>query len=533
MAYKVVIVDDEPMIGRWLSEKVDWQAWDCEVVGVGENGVEGKQLVETLEPDLLISDVQMPGLNGLELAEYVRKNHPKTLVLILSGYNEFDFVRTAMRNQVFDYLLKPIDTAEFHVTMDKVFAHMEQLTEGEKHNAMSQKKLEETDRIAEDRILMSLMMNGNQELESLLVNIRRWGLDISKGQIAVYELQQIPQKDNWKPVYQYAVKNILQETFERLHCRTQVMFIHNRCVVVSLFTSDLPASLWEKRALEVASDGLDNVKFYLKSRISLGIGRIFHRIEDLHSSYRTAVQSLESQVFWANENVPFPFPLTGSSTASIPPESSFELDKTLFESIESGNLEATSAAMNVLTLRLNRTGSIEFVHSACTEILIHLSNIAEKWGKDREILPLADKIRQYPRFDDLMLAVKENVCSLCIWIKDKKKLASASLPDQVALYIQEHYSDPNIQFSGIAEKFQISMSHLSRIFVKATGMNFNEYLTQVRLKQAKYLMEHEYQLSNQEIAERIGFSESRYFSQVFKRYNGKTPNEYRGKKTAH
>jgi two-component system response regulator YesN len=530
MTYKVLIVDDEQMIGRWLSEKVDWQAWDCEVVGVGENGQEGKQLAGTLEPDLLISDVRMPGLNGLELAQYIRKHYPKTLVLILSGYNEFDYVRTAMRNQVFDYLLKPIDVKELRATMDKVYTRLKQQTEVELHNAMSEKKLAETGRIAEDRILMSLMMNGNQELKSLRVNMRRWGLDISKGQIAVYELQQIQQTDNWKPVYQYAVQNILQETFQRLDCRSQVLFISNRCVVVSMFTPDLPALLWEKRMVEAASEGLDNIKFYLKSQISLGIGRVFHRIEDLHASYDTAVQSLESQIFWANENVPSP--LSGSQAAK-PLELPFTLDKTLFESIESGDLETSSDAINALALRLNRTGSIEFVYSTCTEVLIHLSNISEKWGKDWGFLPLADGIRQYRRFDDLMLAVKETVRDLCTWISNKKKLASASLPAQVALYVSEHYADPNIQLSGLAEKFSVSLSHLSRIFVKATGMNFNEYLTHVRLEQAKYLMEHEHRLSNQEIAERIGFSESRYFSQVFKRYNGKSPNEYRGKKAAH
>lgn len=525
--HKVVIVDDEPMVCRWLAEKINWREWNCELVGVGRNGLEGKELVDQHKPDILLSDVKMPGMNGLELSRHILEHHPKTLVLILSGYNEFDFVRTAMRNQVFDYLLKPLDVEEFRKTMQKVNVQLLQRQGLERKNEISEKRLEESSELTESGILMKLIMNGNKELPSLQSKITRLGLDLNKGQVVIYELHSIhdPHKDKWISVYQYAVQNILFETFVRFHCIPLVFHVGDRCVVVAKFSPGISIPLWEKRVLEAAKEGLENVRMYLKSKQSLGIGTVFKSIEEIHNSYRTAVQSLELKYFWSDDTIP-----AVKGSVSTFDETPFTVDHAFYECIENGDEEATATYLESITTRLGRIGKKEFVYSVCTEILIHLSKISEKWNKELDFLPLMNSMKQYRTFKTLMEELSQTVLSVCRWIASQKTYAVASLPDKIIMYIRENYHNPDIYLSAISEEFHISLSHLSRTFVRATGMNFNEYMAQLRVEQAKQLMEQQHWLSNQEIAERVGYSDGRYFSQVFKKYCGKTPNEYRGRR---
>lgn len=523
--YKAVIVDDEPMVCQWLTTKIDWQHWNCEIVGVGRNGLEGKELVERHKPDILLSDVKMPGINGLELSRYILEQYPKTMVIMLSGYNEFEFVRTAMRNKVFDYLLKPLDVEDLQKTMDKATAHLRERFDRERENEISEKRLEESSALTEIGILMKLMINGNKELSLLQNQINNLGLDFSRGQVVVYQLHKLLQ-DNWTPVYQYAVRNILLETFQRFHLIPLVVHIGDTCVVVAKFAQG-SVPLWEKRVLQAAEEGLDNVRMYLKSKQSLGIGTVFKSIEELYHSYQTAIDSLELQYFWLDESVP-----AANGTASIHDGSAFTVDKAFYEYIEDGNEQSVVSYLTIVKARLRKIGKREFVYSVFTEILIHLSKISEKWNKELDFVPLMNNMKQYRTFDTLMQELVETVSCLCRWIVKQKTYAISSLPDKIVMYIRENFHNPDINLSAVSEQFHISLSHLSRTFVRSTGVNFNEFVSQLRVEEAKKLMEQQHWLSNQEIAERVGYNDSRYFSQVFKKHCGKTPNEYRGRREA-
>jgi len=525
--YKVVIVDDEPMVCRWLKEKIDWQNWQCEVVGVGHNGIEGKVLVEQHRPDILLSDVKMPGMDGLVLSSHVLEHYPKTLVLMLSGYNEFNYVRSALRNNVFDYLLKPIDTDEFKLTMDKVSVQLEERQAREQKDAISERRLEDSSELTESGILMKLIINGNKELPSLKSKMARLGLELGKGRPIIYQLHRNPdsEHDKWTPVYQYAVHNILLETFERYQCTPVVFHIGDRCVVVIKFPAGIPVSTSERRVLEAAREGLENVKMYLKSSQSLGIGPVFQSAGELHDAYRAAELSLIQQYFWLDESIPSMY-----RADILLEEMPFTIDPSFYDSIEKGDKEAAAAVLSSVSAQLRRIGKRDLVYSVCTEILIRLSKTAEKWNKELDFLPLMSGMKQYRTFALLMQELGEVVTSLCSWIAEQKTYAVASLPEKIVMYVQKHYSSPGIHLGALSDHFHISLSHISRLFTKATGTNFNEYISQLRVDLARQLMEREHWLSNQEIAERVGYNDGRYFSQVFKKHCGKTPNEYRGRR---
>src|SRR5690625_374146 len=123
---KVLIIDDEPMICKGLSDKIDWKNMGCAVCGIAMNGLEGKKKINELKPDIVISDIIMPGCTGLELAEYVYEFHKDIMMILLSGYDEFTFAKEALKYNVFDYILKPTDKEEVKIIIKKAMEVLDQ-----------------------------------------------------------------------------------------------------------------------------------------------------------------------------------------------------------------------------------------------------------------------------------------------------------------------------------------------------------------------------------------------------------------------
>ena len=150
--HNVVIVDDEMIVSRGLSEKIDWGQLECSIVGIGSNGMEGKELVDRHRPDIVITDIKMPGMNGLDLAQYVKENYPEIVTILLSGYTEFDYARTAVRHQVFDYLLKPVDLEDLKKCVRKAKKHLASIGTSARKAELDQEASERKTALAETGI---------------------------------------------------------------------------------------------------------------------------------------------------------------------------------------------------------------------------------------------------------------------------------------------------------------------------------------------------------------------------------------------
>ena len=125
--YSVVILDDEELILQSLQTLIDWEKLGCHIVGTSKTGDKGKRLIERLHPNIVITDIKMPGLTGLQLAEYCAQNEPQTKVVIVSAYADFNFAQSAMRAGTVNYLLKPISRTELQDTIEKVVAELDKL----------------------------------------------------------------------------------------------------------------------------------------------------------------------------------------------------------------------------------------------------------------------------------------------------------------------------------------------------------------------------------------------------------------------
>ncbi|NHN34913.1 response regulator transcription factor [Paenibacillus agricola] len=521
--HKVVIIDDEPMVCRSLAENFAWKEWNCTVSGTALNGLEGKGLIDRIKPEFVLTDVKMPGMNGLEVAEYVSRNYPNTIIIVLSGFNEFDYVREAMRHNVFDYLLKPIDKEELKKTLRRALYHLNKALETSRDAEIIEKKLNQANPLAESGIIMNLMLNNALETESLQNQMQGLGMAFQKGQVVAFDLLRVWEGHrNYQSLSHFALSNILYEVYEQLNCLVSIQWILGKCFIAVLFDLSVPSTIAQKRVLEATRVGIEQAEIFFKKRIFVGMGDFVNQIENLNKSYQSALLRLEHHLFWSLE---FSDGLTSLDGSSV------RIDKSLYEAMNEGNEAQAMQEFDSLVKRLHNSGNMELVYSLCLEVLVNISNMTKSWELELTV-PTLNDLKQYASFDELAVNLREVLSSVCRDIGKRREFIKFPLMDKILSYVKDHFSNPDLSLQDVADNFHLSLSHLSRMFKKETGTNFNDYRSQIRIEKAKELLDTKDWLTSQETAFLVGFMDGKYFSQVFRKYCGMTPSEYRDLKNS-
>jgi two-component system, response regulator YesN len=520
--YKVVIIDDEPMICRSLVEKVDWAEWNCVVCGTGSNGLEGKAVVTKEQPDIVITDVRMPGMDGLELADYIQQTYPNIVTLVISGYNEFDYARKAIQHHVFDYLLKPIDKDDLRLTMQKVLRFLDNKKETYIKKKHTEKYIEELSSLAENKLLMDCMLNNVQELMTLNSHMDIHS-ESKKGQVVVYDIlnswEQIDAQ-NSRSLYQFAMNNILYEVYQKYGILFQFLWIEDKCVVVTKFATLTPTKIAEKRVHEAMEEAAVEIEKFFKTRVFVGKGDFFNHTSELNKSYKTALNALKDQLFWSLK-----YSYTNEVKSKQPV---IEIDDRIYIAINEGNESETLVHFDHLMNSLRRSQNLDQAYSICLKMLITLNNYSKEWNLDYEF-PTLNQMKDYTFFKDFSDELRNIVQTICQLIHKQKLFLSSTIINKILLFLQEEYDQPDMSLQYVANKFQLSLSHLSRLFKKETDNNFNDYLSKIRINKAKKLLKEEYGLTIHQIANKVGYMDGRYFGQVFKKYCGMTPSEFKAK----
>jgi two-component system, response regulator YesN len=499
---KVLIVDDEPIICRGLIQTVPWSDLDAEVVGEASDGEEAIELMESFEVDLVLSDVKMPMMDGLQLAEYLSLQHPDVRMVLISGYDEFEYAKRAMRLGVKDYLLKPVDIDELMKLVSMI------------HKETMKKKKKDVEEVL-NHILSSAVLGHNLELDNLKslsdrdVHFRLLGSELKDYCDVVVPLTEAEQhhfKKRWK--------NLLEKELNQKKVSSASIFIDENRLIVCCE---------EKEDVQLETTKFTQIVHHIEEELGaecfLCASSSFSNPEKAGEHYKALINGLNAyphikqKVYEADR-------VSERTVDKQFPESVLNLLRQLKESNAAGIPRITEKVFRFVE---ENKWSLEEVLSSLLEVEEELFAELDS-ARPTRLNPYLN-LTIYNSYQGLRKLFEKNLLDYHSIKRNAACKGPNWLMKKAVTYIQDHYSS-DLKAAEIANVINVSPNYFSQLIKQETGKHFNDYLHEVRIGNAKILLrETPYRVF--EIAEIVGYKDYKYFVQIFKKTTGCTPTHFR------
>ena len=503
MNRSILIVDDEPLILNGLSKRVDWAQLGCYVVGTADNGVDGYALVHKLEPDIVITDIVMPGKTGLDIARLCHEKRNHTKVIILSAYEDFSYAKQAIAYGVSDYVLKPIEPDKLREAVRKAMDALEE-----------QEKME---RLQSQMRSMSPIVSA-----SMLFSIARYGVEAVMVENPLMEALTLSNTGVVLCLKAYNVPQAIENPSLQLQRRVFAAFdgppvtlvrgsAEGKSVFLLMLENGEDAAACRKQIVAKVAKLLEGVQRESQMVCVAVVSGLYHTPTELHEQYQEWSARLV-QGFFSRGGI---LQARGQSAPGVQ-----EGDlRGLMGSLASGKTEAALQAFDGLCHELLVEEDVAQAIHALREIHRQATQIASRAGMVHK--PSMDSGCAEENFFLRQTMLRRYLEEIGRYIQTGENMLG-----RLQLLVEENYMHSHFGLSEAAELLSMSSSYLSRLFKKEMGRNFQEYLVDVRIGHAKELLENK-RLKNSDIARQVGFEDDHYFGQVFKRKCGVTPKQYR------
>ncbi|SEO30129.1 two-component system, response regulator YesN [Paenibacillus sophorae] len=540
--YKLILAEDEEDVREGIIGQIDWERYGFEVVDQAENGKEAADLIDRLLPDVVVTDIQMPFMNGLQLAEYTRSRYPGTKIIILTGYDEFEYAQRAIKLQIDEYILKPFSSQELIDVLLKVKGTLDsEISEKENIHVLSEHYRKSLPVLREQ--FLSSLVSRRLRPEEIAVKSREYGISLSGDwfQPSVISLDYIREPEASDPNHPvslrdtgdrnlqlFAVLNIAEEICGK-HGFGRV-FIHRDDLVMLSSRTGTDESEITGRTLAILEEIRQNVQRFLKLTVTIGAGTVCRTPEMLFHSFADALQALDYRLILGNNRVIW-IEDVESRTSRLPVYDELT-EQSLIRTVKLGTVQELTEIINELfgTLDGSQVTANEY-RIFLLEIITSILRMAKESGGETNelfgsgIMSLTDM----NKFNNMEEA-KQWIIDICTRLMNHIALERQSsykhLVEQAKNFIKSHYQETDISIGKVCRHLHISTGYFSSIFKRETKMTFVNYLLLIRLEAAKELLRTT-ELKAFEIAEKIGFADPNYFSFCFRKKFGQSPKEYK------
>lgn len=528
---KIMIVDDMPIFLEYLKGCIDWNSYGFEICCEAHDGKEALEMLDQYYPDVVLTDITMPYINGLELAEKITADYKDISVILITGNNEFEYARKAVKIGVCDYIVKPFEKEELIMSLlklqDNIGKAVENtLEEPEKDNLEEKLKAliyAGVGQLDEDEIKSYSLFYDNEEkakkaLESSLETGFLVGLvkfDFTK----LTEKTRITLEDfmNWE-------KLIAKMLEDKIDIEGSFKVFHdyeNNIVVIMRFDDN--SQLDSFKGYEF-SDIIDVIKSQLGINCAIGLAKAGN-IRSIKSTYENLMVFLNNKSsgqFYDIRNSENSL-MNGSLDAIL------RLNKDL-ETLQEDDVESVINDLwnNIKTgnSQNDSSGTFDVMNLLSSAISILMTNIISNGFSIEKIYGESFSPEKYLAFEEGPEKMKEKVIYLykkrIEFEKAKKNSKTYDVASTAKKYIEENFSNSSLSISDISEKLCVNQTYLRKMFKSQMDMTLSEYITQYRMQEAKKLITTtDEKLSV--VAEKVGFSDVSYFSNVFKKYYGISP----------
>ncbi|MCX7711151.1 MAG: response regulator [Clostridia bacterium] len=531
--YKILIVDDESFVREGIKENIDWKKHGFELVCDCENGLEAMEAVDKFKPDIVLTDICMPFVDGLELTRYIVEKYPWIKVVILTGYDEFEYAQQAVKLKAFDYMLKPITANELRKVLDKLKTELDEEYDKLEDLNKLKKLLRESLPLLKERFL-NCLLQGTLKSSEIKEKFEYFNIHLAGNtylaltvDIDDYGDLKLAHPETDAGLFQFAVYNISEEILsQKQNC---IVFQNNTEKTVIILGNENERSLQES-AIGISEEIRQAVEKYLKFTVTIGIGKTILSISDLYDSYKYALSALDYRFLLGKNRVISIHDMEGS----LVEKSAYnkELELKLVSAVKIGTAEDIDNITSQLIQNLKESyTSINkcyyHVHQIVMSVIGALNELghseSEVFGENRTLLT---EVYQFKTLEETKLWLDNLFKRASEYLRGRRNDYYQTQAEKAVEYIKSKYDDPDISLNSICKHLLMSTSYFSSIFKSHTGQTFVEYLTKVRVEMAMKLLKGT-NLKTYEVAEKVGYKDPHYFSMIFKKTLGCTPSDYR------
>ncbi|NLV63950.1 MAG: response regulator [Clostridiaceae bacterium] len=531
---KVMIVDDEYYFREALKISLSWQDLGFIVCGEAKNGKEALDMIDDLEPDIILVDINMPIMDGLEFVNELKNRGADCKIVILTGHSEFQYAKEAVKLGVYNYILKPVNEKELTETLIDIKRDIEtEVNIKIEHNRLKQ-QVKESIPLLKEKFLNELIQ-GNLPRNKNAITKRMEYLNIhfcsEYYRVITIEINDESSgilNDEDKQLWKFAVSNISCELLEEYFPYEMCYDSFDRiCIIVGVKKNNQELRLLLESRLELIRTAVSK---HLGFTVTIGVGNEKKSLHDISASYKEALVALKNMLTQGKDKVITYYSVEDS-----------EIKINLFTAVDRNQLLIhlrtgdSKEIMNLLNQIFTEISSEDLHHEILYVICVEMAAVCMEYIIElglplKEVLPnnllnIIEEIQSKRSIQEIR-EYMERIFKNTLEAASRSRSSKASvIVEGVKKYIHEHYDNSDMNIDEIARNLYVNYSHLCFIFKRDTGITINEYLTEYRMIKAKELFDAGNNLVL-DVAAKVGYADANYFGKCFKKHYGLSPSKY-------
>ncbi|SDD37231.1 two-component system, response regulator YesN [Paenibacillus sp. UNCCL117] len=511
--HKVLLVDDERIILEGISAVVEWKAAGTELVGTARNGLEALDAIEEHKPDIIISDIRMPAMDGLQLAAKVHELHPHIKLIMLSGFNEFEYARTAMQYGVKHYLLKPCNESKIVEALKDVAEELRQSVEREEFVSQMREGLAKVLPHVKEQFLKEFVTNKTYGAHDWAYYRKLFDLDLATSRVRLILFQL---EGSFEFEHLFAVKNIAGDILPKTLLSSTI----GDHVIIAV-EDDAPLQELHEMMHRIR----ETFRGYYKIDLTIALSEAGD-ITTARALYKETLECLQHRFYLGEGSLITKRDLTGPDHK--PAEEFIFDEEQLLLMVKAGRWDDASGQIDDFFAKaVEQRAGVYTVKSYVIQLFMAIIRLADA----ERINAYMGKLVQLAEIDTLLTMqsfLKEAAHEITMRQYEQNKSKHSAIVQKVIGIIEEQLGNPELSLNWVAHQLlYMNADYLGKLFKKETDEKFSNFVMKARIKKATELLDQRSDMKIFELAEQLGFGDNpQYFSQVFKKIVGCTPSEY-------
>lgn len=527
--YSLIIVDDEQDVREAVISTIDWESLGFRIVAEAENGREAFDLVERLNPDVLITDIKMPYMDGIELVRTVRETNPAVKIVMLTGFSEFEYAKSAIKYNIIEYMLKPISAQSMTETLQTIRKKLDDEREESSNLERLKSSYMESLPIIREGFLVSLVTS-SQPLSGLRQQINKLGLKLTGCSNLVFT---VDISSEGLAGSSFATDDVIMvlESVLNLVKRIVEKYMMAECFrcgeKITVILSGSRAEI-ERYSSILMREISQSAEKSMGLRIVIGSSGRFDEFMQVQQAYHDSLAALNYRFAAGEDNIICIDDLEPGRRAAfrLPESLTLELDALL----KTGSSAEIGRFINSLFEQLLREKATAADYRLCifeiASVAVRATRVLNDPAEEAQGLSLIGELYNNKSVDEIRQKLKSQCTRLNEQISQQRQKNASIIIDQAWAYIRANYADANASVKSASQHLHVSPNYLSALFKKGTGDSLINALISVRMEKARELVQST-GMKVLEIAGHTGYTDQHYFSYCFKKHFGLSPNEMR------